>query len=118
MNNMGSITKVVERLFFKLLPVQIILIAMGSINSIIDGTIAGHYIDEKTVGVIGLFYAVIIIISAISSIILSGGAVLSGNYIGTKKATFTIGRRNVASAKASVANAVYNGKRMAKAILK
>lgn len=83
MNNMGSITKVVERLFFKLLPVQIILIAMGSINSIIDGTIAGHYIDEKTVGVIGLFSAVIIIISAISSIILSGGAVLSGNYIGT-----------------------------------
>ena len=41
MNNMGSITKVVERLFFKLLPVQIILIAMGSINSIINGTIAG-----------------------------------------------------------------------------
>ena len=33
--------KVLKRLFFKLLPVQIVLFGMGSINSIIDGTIAG-----------------------------------------------------------------------------
>ena len=74
--------KVLKRLFFKLLPVQIVLFGMGSINSIIDGTIAGHYIDERTVGAIGLFYAVITIIGAISSIILSGGSVISGNHIG------------------------------------
>lgn len=78
----GADNKVLEKLFFKLLPVQIVLIGMGSINSIIDGTIAGHYIDERTVGAIGLFYAVITIIGAISSIILNGGAVISGNYIG------------------------------------
>ena len=78
----GADNKVLEKLFFKLLPVQIVLIGMGSINSIIDGTIAGHYIDERTVGVIGLFYAVITIIGAISSIILNGGAVISGNHIG------------------------------------
>ena len=78
----GSDNKVLEKLFFKLLPVQIVLIGMGSINSIIDGTIAGHYIDERTVGAIGLFYAVITIIGAISSIILNGGAVISGNHIG------------------------------------
>lgn len=79
----SSDNKVLKRLFFKLLPVQIVLIGMGSINSIIDGTIAGHFIDERTVGVIGLFYAVITIISAISSVILGGGAVISGNHIGS-----------------------------------
>ncbi len=75
--------KVIERLFFKMLPIQIMFIGMGSINSIIDGVIAGHYIDDRTVGVIGLFYAVITIISAISSVVISGGAVLCGNNIGT-----------------------------------
>ncbi len=81
--SMASDNKVLERLFFKLLAVQIMLSAMGSINSIIDGTVAGHYIDDRTVGVIGLFYAVITIVSAISAVIHGGGAVLSGNYIGT-----------------------------------
>ena len=79
---MTSKNQVLEKLFFKLLPVQILIFAMNSINSIVDGTIAGRYIDGKTVGVIGLFFAVVGIVSAISSVILGGGTVLSGRYIG------------------------------------
>ncbi len=41
---------------------------MNSINSIVDGTIAGRYIVGKTVGVIGLFFTVVGIVSAISSV--------------------------------------------------
>lgn len=81
--SVASDNVVIKKLFFKLLPVQIMLIGMGSINSIIDGTIAGRYIDERTVGVIGLFFVIVTIVSAISSVILGGAAVLSGNYIGT-----------------------------------
>ena len=51
---MASKNQVLEKLFFKLLPVQIMIFGMNSINSIVDGTIAGRYIDGKTVGVIGL----------------------------------------------------------------
>ena len=79
---MATKNQVLERLFFKLLPVQIMIFAMNSVNSIVDGTIAGRYIDGKTVGVIGLFFAVVGIVSAISSVILGGGTVLSGHYIG------------------------------------
>jgi len=44
MDNSKSIdTKIITRLFFRLLPVQIMLVAIGSINSIIDGAIAGKY---------------------------------------------------------------------------
>jgi Na+-driven multidrug efflux pump/anti-sigma regulatory factor (Ser/Thr protein kinase) len=49
----------------------------------VDGIIAGRYISERTVGVIGLFFAVIGIISAICSVVMGGGAVLSGRFIGT-----------------------------------
>ncbi|WP_022767427.1 MATE family efflux transporter [Butyrivibrio sp. NC2007] len=79
---MASKNQVLEKLFFKLLPVQILIFGMNSINSIVDGTIAGRYIDGKTVGVIGLFFAIVGIVSAISSVILGGGTVLSGRYIG------------------------------------
>ena len=78
----SSKNPMLERLFFKLLPVQILIFGMNSINSIVDGIIAGRYIDEKTVGVIGLFFAVVGIVSAISSVIMGGGAVLSGRYVG------------------------------------
>ena len=79
---MASKNQVLEKLFFKLLPVQILIFGMNSINSIVDGVIAGRYIDGRTVGVIGLFFAIVGIVSAISSVILGGGTVLSGNYIG------------------------------------
>ena len=71
-----------SRLFFKLLPVQIMIVAMGSINSIVDGIIAGRFIDATTVGVIGLFGAVNFVLSAIGSVLLGGSAVLSGRYMG------------------------------------
>ena len=44
-----------SRLFFRLLPVQILLVAMGSLNSIVDGMIAGRFISAETIGVVGLF---------------------------------------------------------------
>lgn len=75
----GSMT---SRLFFKLLPVQIMIVAMGSINSIVDGIIAGRFIDATTVGVIGLFGVVNFVLSAIGSVLLGGSSVLSGRYMG------------------------------------
>ena len=32
----------ISRLFFRLLPVQVALVAMGSINAIVDGVVAGR----------------------------------------------------------------------------
>ncbi len=70
-------------LFFKLLPVQIMIVAMGSINSIVDGVIAGQFIDAVSVGVIGIFFVVVSILNAIGSVLLGGSSVLSGRYIGS-----------------------------------
>lgn len=88
---MKSGNPMLERLFFKLLPVQILIFGMNSINSIVDGVIAGRYIDGTTVGVIGLFYAVVGICSAISSVILGGGAVISGHFMGRGELKKTCG---------------------------
>ena len=44
---------ILSRLFFRLLPIQVLLVAMGAVNSIIDGAVAGRFISAETVGVIG-----------------------------------------------------------------
>ncbi len=72
----------ISRLFFKMLPVQILIFAMGSVNSIVDGTIAGRFIDSSSVGVIGLYYSMVNVFNAVGSVLLGGSAVLCGRYMG------------------------------------
>jgi len=71
-----------SRLFFNMLPVQVMIFAMGSINSIVDGAMAGRFIDSSTVGVIGLFFSMVLIFQATSSVLLGGTSVLCGRYMG------------------------------------
>ena len=71
-----------EKLFFTMLPVQILIFAMGSVNSIVDGVIAGRYIDASAVGVVGLYYSMVNVLSAVGSVLLGGTAVLCSRYMG------------------------------------
>lgn len=72
----------VTRLFFSMLPIQILIFAMGSINTIVDGVMAGRFIDSSSVGVVGLYYTMVNVINAICSVLLGGSAVLCGRYLG------------------------------------
>lgn len=72
----------IKKLFFKLLPIQIMIIAMSSINSIVDGAMAGRFIDASTVGVVGLYFSMVNVLNAIGSILLGGSSVLCGRYMG------------------------------------
>ena len=74
--------KLIENLFFKMLPVQILIFAMGSVNSIVDGTIAGHFIDSSAVGLVGLYYSMVNVLSAVGNVLLGGTAVLCGKHMG------------------------------------
>ena len=72
-----------SRLFFKLLPVQVLIVAMGAVNSIVDGTVAGRCIDSGTVGVVGLHYSFVKILEATGAVLLGGTAVLCGRSMGS-----------------------------------
>ena len=81
----------ISKVFFRLFPVQVAIVAMGSINSIVDGIIAGRFIDAGTVGVVGLYYTVVRILEAAGAVLLGGVAVLSGRYLGSGKLDKTRG---------------------------
>ena len=76
-------SEMIARLFFRLLPVQVAIIAMGSINSIVDGVVAARFISPSTVGVVGLYYTVLRVLEAAGGILLGGVSVLSGRYLGS-----------------------------------
>lgn len=75
-------SEMLNRLFMKLLPVQVAIIAMGAVNSIVDGTVAGQFIDARTVGVVGLYVAMINVYQAVGNMLAGGTAVLCGRSMG------------------------------------
>ena len=74
--------KVLQTLFFRLLPVQVLIIASGSINAIADGAVAGRFIGADAVGVIGLFSSMERIFEAVGAVLIGGSAVLCGTSLG------------------------------------
>ncbi len=74
--------KLLTKLFFNMLPVQILIFAMGYVTSLVNGAVAGRFIEATAVGVIGLFYPMVQILSAVGSILLGGTAVVCGKYMG------------------------------------
>ncbi len=87
----NSDNAMVSRLFFRLLPVQVAIVAMGSVNSIVDGVIAARFIDASTVGVVGLYYTMLRILEAAGAVLLGGVSVLSGRYLGSGRIDRTRG---------------------------
>ena len=79
------------RVFTKLLPVQVAIVAMSSINSIVDGIVAARFIDPSTVGVVGLYYTMVRILEAAGAVVLGGVSVLSGRYLGSGRIDRTRG---------------------------
>lgn len=78
MKNSGMLTK----LFFKLLPVQCLIVAMSAVNSIVDGVIAARCIDATAVGIVGLYYSMVSVLQAVGAVLLGGTAVLCGKAMG------------------------------------
>lgn len=78
-------------LVFRLLPVQALIVAMGSINSLVDGVAAARSISPAMIGVIGLYYSLLRILEAVSAVLLGGSAVLCGRYMGRGKIDKTTG---------------------------
>ena len=74
--------QMLTRLFFNMLPIQILIFAVGSINSIVDGSMAGRFIGSNAVGIIGLYYPMVNIMTAAGSVLLGGTAVICGMYMG------------------------------------
>ena len=81
MKNNTSEYKLLSGLFFKLLPYQVLLLIITSINGIIDSVYASNLIGASALSAIGLFGPLNHFLYAASIMFVSGSQVLYGRYL-------------------------------------
>ena len=74
--------KIVSRLLFRLLPVQILMAAIGSINSIVSSLFASNSVGVDAMSAVGLYNPVSQLITAAGALLVSGASILCGKYMG------------------------------------
>ena len=81
---MDSVTnsKLISRQFFRLLPIQILLAIIPSLNGIISSLFAGNFADPYTMTAIGLYGPVSMLITTVSFVLVSGSQIMCGKYMG------------------------------------
>lgn len=72
----------IEKLLFRLLPVQIVLAAVGAVNGIVSGFFASNYIGVDAMSAVGLYSPVNMLFTAVSIMLAGGSAILCGKYMG------------------------------------
>ncbi|MBO4653348.1 MAG: ATP-binding protein [Lachnospiraceae bacterium] len=92
---MKNDSRIITKMFFKLLPVQIILVAIGSLNSIIDGAMASNLIGAEALTATGLFNPMVTLTNMINAVLVGGATILCGQLMGKNqldrtKSVFTL----------------------------
>ena len=82
MNKNVSSSRVVAPLMFKLLPIQILLALIGSINAVISSLFASNIIGSEAMTVAGFFGPVSMLLGALSVMLVGGSQILCGKYMG------------------------------------
>ena len=74
--------ELISRLMLRLLPAQIFLAAIGSINSVISSLFAGNILGADAMSAVGLYLPFNMLLNALSTLLVGGTTILSGKYIG------------------------------------
>ncbi|MBQ6469880.1 MAG: ATP-binding protein [Lachnospiraceae bacterium] len=74
--------QMIRTLMFRLLPVQVLLAVVGSINNIVSTYFASNYVGIDAMSAVGLYAPVSMLLGALSTILCGGSAILCGKYLG------------------------------------
>ena len=74
--------QVLTKLMFSLLPVQILIAAIGAVNGIVSGYFASNYVGVEAMSAIGIYTPLSLLITTSASILVAGSSLLFGKYLG------------------------------------
>ncbi|MBR2578241.1 MAG: hypothetical protein IKE38_04835, partial [Erysipelotrichaceae bacterium] len=74
--------KIISKLMFRLLPIQVLLAAIGAINGIVSSLFASNFISVDALSAVGLYAPLNMFISAVSTMLVGGATIICGKYIG------------------------------------
>ena len=82
MYNTHMKNEMVTRLLFRLLPMQVFLALVATLNSIISGLFASNYVGTAALTAIGLYNPINLFIFAASTMFVGGATIVCGKYMG------------------------------------
>ncbi|MBQ7473428.1 MAG: ATP-binding protein [Oscillospiraceae bacterium] len=74
--------KVMAKLMMRLLPIQILLAAVGSVNGIVSSFFASNYIGVDAMSAVGLYGPVGMLVTSLATMLAGGSVILCGKYMG------------------------------------
>ena len=83
--NQAANAKMVTKLLFRLLPVQILLAAVGAVNGIVSSFFASNFVGVDAMSAVGLYSPLNMLISSVSTVLVGGSVILCGKYMGENR---------------------------------
>ena len=84
-------SKMITNVFWRLLPVQILIATISSINGIIDATVASNFIGHEAIAATGLFFPLTKILDTVNIVLLGGAQIMCGKMLGKNQVERTKG---------------------------
>lgn len=81
-NDLRAQNRITSGIFLRILPVQVMLMAVSSVNAMIDGMIGSHLIGPEANAAIGMYTPMVFLLQGFCVIIMSGSQVLCGRHMG------------------------------------
>ena len=82
MGEQRSNTKMLTKLMFRILPVQILLAAVGAVNGIVSSFFATNFVGIDAMSAVGIYSPINLLIQAVSMVLFGGSVILCGKYMG------------------------------------
>ena len=80
--NQNANAKMVTKLLFRLLPIQILLAAVSAVNGIVSSVFASNYVGIEAMGAVGLYAPLNMLLTSVSTILVGGSVILCGKFMG------------------------------------
>ena len=81
-NSSSGNLRLVSNLMFRLLPAQILMLAIDAINSFVSSFFASNYLGLEAMSAIGLYAPFATLGSAVCAVLTGGASILCGKYMG------------------------------------
>ncbi len=76
---------IIRKTMFRLLPIQVLFVAVGSINGLVSSYFATNYVGIDAMTAVGLYNPFTLLISAICTVLAGGCSIICGKYLGQNR---------------------------------
>lgn len=82
MSGQTANARTISKQMFRLLPIQVLLSAVGAVNGIVSGYFASNYVGVDAMSAVGLYGPINMLVISLGMLMVSGSVIICGKYMG------------------------------------